>query len=157
MDVLIRNHSHCAAGRAREIATLTRRVVREVLRQAEAPEESEVSVLYVDDEEMRGLNEEFRGIDRATDVLAFAMNEGETFPAIEERRLLGDVVVSLESALRQSRQQRHSPRREIAVLLVHGVLHLLGYDHETAQRENKSRMRHVESACLERLEKRFVL
>lgn len=144
------------------MTALTRRVVREVLEQSNVDEDSEVSVLFVGDEEMRGLNARYRGLDRTTDVLAFAMSEGEAFPR-EGTRLLGDVVVSLETAERQAGERKHSVRREIAILLVHGVLHLLGYDHEASRQDagkaaaRARRMRRMERGCVDRLESLGIL
>jgi probable rRNA maturation factor len=159
MEVLIRQRWKLAPGEGRELSALTRQTVRRVLELANAPEEAEVSVLFVGDEEMRELNAKYRGIDRATDVLAFAMTEGKAFPPPEGARLLGDVVVSVETAGRQARAASHSLRREIAVLLVHGVLHLLGHDHEAGQRDRdkRLRMRRLEKECIGRLESRLLI
>ena len=93
-------------------------------------ETCEVSVLLTDDEEMRQLNNTYRGIDAPTDVLAFAMREGEDVGG-PDSNLLGDVVISLETAARQAKTAAHSLENEAAFLTVHGVLHLLGYDHRT--------------------------
>lgn len=94
----------------------------------------EVSVLLTDDAEMTVLNSEYRGIDTPTDVLAFAMREGEDNQAVHPM-LLGDVVISLETAARQAAAAKHSLETEVAFLTVHGVLHLLGYEHETPEEE----------------------
>lgn len=108
---------------------------------------AELSVDMVGDGRMRRLNRVYRGIDRPTDVLAFAMREagGPDSP------LLGDVVISLPAAVRQAAQAGHSVDREVAVLLVHGLLHLLGYDHEREEAE-ASRMRREERAIFRSLE-----
>ena len=89
---------------------------------------SELSVALVDDAEMAELNGRFRGLPRATDVLSFSLLEGEH----SERggALLGDVVIGLETASRHARQGGRSLDHEVARLLVHGVLHLLGHDHQ---------------------------
>ena len=79
---------------------------------------------------MRWLNAHYRGIDRATDVLAFAMREGPF--ADLHPQVLGDVVLSAETALRQARTHRHTLAEELTRLLIHGTLHLLGYDHEVS-------------------------
>ena len=83
---------------------------------------SEISVLFCGDGRMRALNRRFRGKDTPTDVLSFPAGRGE---------LLGDIVVSVPSAARQARRRGERTRREIDRLLLHGYLHLLGYDHET--------------------------
>ena len=95
--------------------------------------ESELSILLVDDDEIQRLNREYLCRDRPTNVLAFAMREGENQhlnPA-----LLGDVVVSTETAQREALQRDVTLEEELALLLVHGILHLLGYDHENEPAE----------------------
>lgn len=89
-------------------------------------QEAELSVLLCDDATIHALNREYRGKDQPTDVLAFAMQEGEG-PTLHPD-LLGDVVISLETARRQA-AGKHSVVREVTFLLAHGLLHLLGYDH----------------------------
>ncbi|MDI6792694.1 MAG: rRNA maturation RNase YbeY [bacterium] len=100
------------------------RIVRQAL-QLEGVEEGEVSILLADDELIRELNREYRQVDEATDVLAFAFREGEqaTGPC------LGEIVVSTETCRQQAIQLGHSFEKELAVLLIHGTLHLLSYDH----------------------------
>lgn len=93
-------------------------------------EDCEVSVLLTDDPHMTQLNREFREIDAPTDVLAFAMQEGED-NNLANAHILGDVVISMETAERQAREETHSLEEEVTFLTVHGVLHLLGYDHQT--------------------------
>ncbi|MFQ6041086.1 MAG: rRNA maturation RNase YbeY [Candidatus Poribacteria bacterium] len=90
--------------------------------------ELEVSVLLTDDEEIQRLNRQYRGIDRATDVLAFAMREG--MDSELNPYLLGDIVISVQTAQRQAVDAGHGLDMELALLAVHGTLHLLGYDHE---------------------------
>jgi len=99
----------------------------------------EVSVSLVSDEEIHDLNRTYRGIDRPTDVLSFAMLEGEEMAVPDENmpELLGDIVISGETAIRQAEEYRHSVGRELAFLLVHGFLHLLGYNHETPAEERE--------------------
>ncbi|MBF7082625.1 rRNA maturation RNase YbeY [Desulfallas sp. Bu1-1] len=91
--------------------------------------EAEVSLVFVDDAYMAELNKQYRNIDGPTDVLSFAMLEGEQLPGDEAEPVLGDIVISLETARRQAREFGHGFEREVAYLTVHGVLHLLGYDH----------------------------
>ncbi len=93
-------------------------------------EDYEVSVLLTDDSRITELNLEYRGIDAPTDVLAFAMREGEDSEMMS-LTMLGDVVISLETAERQAKNENHSLVKEVTFLTVHGVLHLLGYDHQT--------------------------
>lgn len=87
-----------------------------------------LSVQVVDDEAIRVLNRDFRGLDRPTDVLSFPMEEGDPIAAIPDG-FLGDIVISLDKALAQAAEYGHSPLRELSFLTVHGVLHLLGWDH----------------------------
>lgn len=103
------------------------RVARRVLRAAGLGD-LEVQLGFVSDEEIRALNRDFRRRDRATDVLSFSALEGEPLPGTEH--FLGDIVVSLDTARRQAAEHGHSFDDEVAILVVHGLLHLLGYDHE---------------------------
>lgn len=97
----------------------------------------ELSVSLVDDLEMRALNRAYRDIDNPTDVLAFAFQEGTDSPTTD---VVGDVVVSVETAIRQAKRRRTSLQKELDDLFIHGILHLLGYDH-TASREEALKMR----------------
>ena len=95
-------------------------------------EDYEVSVLLTDDLHITELNREYRGIDSPTDVLAFAMREVED-NAVFQSSVLGDIVISLDTAERQAINSKHSLETEVTLLTVHGVLHLLGYDHQTEE------------------------
>ena len=100
----------------------------------------EVSVTFTDNENIRRINNQFRDIDRETDVLSFPMtDEGEEFTVDPETEcfMLGDIVISLEKALSQAVEYGHSFKREVAFLTVHSMLHLLGYDHEKSEEEEK--------------------
>lgn len=108
--------------------------------------DAELSLEFVGDGRMRRLNREYRRRDATTDVLAFSMREAHP-PAA---RLLGDVVISLPTAARQAAAQGHGLEREVATLLVHGVLHLCGYDHERSARDTE-RMFRKQRAVLRRL------
>ena len=98
--------------------------------------DAEISVMFTDNEGIRVLNAQHRGIDRATDVLSFPMleydDDGEMFDDpgdIEDELCLGDIVISLERAAEQAEEYGHSFEREVGFLTVHSMLHLLGYDH----------------------------
>ena len=104
-----------------------------ILLRAERLHAAEVSVLLVGDRAMRTLNRRYRGKDRTTDVLSFPMREGR-FPRVRQE-LLGDIVLCVPAAARQARSAGGTFRGEIDRLLVHGLLHLLGYDHERGEQE----------------------
>ncbi len=89
---------------------------------------SELSINLVDDAEIRELNRDHRGRDRTTDVLSFSLFDGDHAPF--RGNLLGDVVISIDTARRQARERHRSLDEEVARLMIHGVLHLIGHDHE---------------------------
>ncbi len=106
----------------------------------EQTETSEVSVLLTDDQEIRHLNRHYRDIDAPTDVLAFSQIEeqGNFFvPEESLEYLLGDIVISLETAQRQAIHFNHSLEEEMTILLIHGLLHLLGFDHMNVEEAKK--------------------
>ena len=110
----------------------------------------ELSLALVDDAVIAELNRDFRGKDRPTDVLAFSMREGEPAPRIAgEREMLGDVVISIPTARRQATKARRSVLDEVTMLVAHGLLHLLGYDHATRSEERvmTARTRELEAAA----------
>ncbi len=92
----------------------------------------EVSIYLTDDETIRLLNKSFRGKDKATDVLSFIYKE-----QVGGYKLLGEIVISIDTAKRQAKELGHSLEEEIKRLLVHGFVHLLGYDHELGEEEEK--------------------
>lgn len=101
----------------------------------------EISVLLCDDAEIHDLNREYRGKDKPTDVLSFSQIEGEPFPG---QAALGDIVISLETAERQAAKFGNNFPQELLRLLVHGVHHLLGFEHEDVPRSVAERMRRSE-------------
>ncbi|MDO3409172.1 rRNA maturation RNase YbeY [Saccharibacillus sp. CPCC 101409] len=132
--------------------------------ETEGVTEGEVALTFVDDEEIHRLNKEFRNIDRPTDVLSFAMRESagdepemeityeyeqgeEEGPELDE--MLGDIIVSVPRAIAQSEDYGHSVERELGFLVVHGFLHLLGYDHQTA--EDEAEMMGKQEAALQKV------
>ena len=96
---------------------------------------AKLSVLLCDDAFIRRLNKEYRKMDQPTDVLSFSMREGEFFVGDSEE--LGDIVVSVETAMRQAPIVGHSVTREVMSLIVHGLLHLLGYHHSDSVSEEQ--------------------
>ena len=101
--------------------------------------------MLTDDAEIHALNKKYRGVDRPTDVLSFPQQEeGTPQPA---GRLLGDVAISLETAARQAILRKHSLHRETFILLAHGIIHLLGYDHETSRKDRIFTEKKTEELC----------
>jgi probable rRNA maturation factor len=95
---------------------------------------SEVSIAFVDDEHMRGLNRKFRHKSSTTDVLTFPADDSYGDPN-NGGRPLGDIVISVDQARRQATDEKHSLAIEVRYLILHGILHALGYDHETDRGE----------------------
>ena len=119
-----------------ETLTVEENLLEEILRAADVVgkvygvENSELSITLTDDEHIHALNKKFRGVDRATDVLSCAFRESEEPEVIgADFEILGDVIISLERAKIQAEEFGHTFLREVIFLEVHGLLHLLGYDH----------------------------
>ncbi len=104
-----------------------------------------VSITFTTNKIIQGLNKKFRGIDEPTDVLSFTMNE--EFP-VDNMTLLGDIVVSVEQATDQANANNISLKDEISLLLIHGILHLFSYDHDT--NKNKEKMWKLQDKLLQR-------
>jgi probable rRNA maturation factor len=100
-----------------------------------AGDTGELTVVITDDERVRDLNRRFRGVDSPTDVLAFGGGAEGFVEAPGETTYLGDVIISYPRVLAQAQEQGQSSDRELALLVIHGVLHLLGYDHATPEDE----------------------
>ena len=86
-----------------------------------------VSIIIVDNDKIHEINKEYRGIDRPTDVISFALEEGENYE--RKDRMLGDIYISIDKVYEQAKEYGHSIKRELFFLATHGFLHLLGYDH----------------------------
>lgn len=119
-----------------DIVDLVTSVLNHAAKMENCNENTEVSVTFMNDEEIKIVNAEYRGKDSATDVISFALEEmGEGEVAIVQQQgmpvVLGDIVISVETAKRQASEYGHDLRREIGFLALHGFLHLLGYDHMT--------------------------
>ena len=122
------------------LAAIARRVL-----EAEGAPSAELGVTVTDDETVRSLNREYAGEDAVTDVLSFSQREGEALVgAPGSVPPLGEVIIAYPQALRQARERGHSPVAEVAHLLIHGTLHLLGYDHAEAGEERRMRAREGE-------------
>lgn len=135
-----------------------------VLKEEELEIEYQISLLFVDNDEIREINEETRGINKETDVLSFPMidyEDGKVYKEMYKRYkfdetymdgnelVLGDMVLSLEKAQEQSVEFNHSYEREVCYLVVHSILHLLGYDH--MEDDEKTIMRKREEEILNKL------
>lgn len=92
------------------------------------------SIVFIDDEKMHEMNLKYRGVDRTTDVLSFALNDSPD-DYENEIEVLGDIYISIPKAIAQAEEYGHSVKRELSFLTVHGVLHILGYDHMTKEDE----------------------
>ncbi|MFO7173347.1 MAG: rRNA maturation RNase YbeY [Bacillota bacterium] len=139
MEILISNRQERIPFTA-ELEALARQVAQRTLERAAGHlgDAVELSITFVDDVEIQALNREYRGKDQPTDVLSFALLEGEELARAAgegEPLALGDVVVSLERARAQAEEYGHSFEREVGFLICHGILHLLGYDHQTPEEE----------------------
>jgi len=152
VDVVLINRSAVAVDEA--VLKRLEAVVEAALAAEGMPAHAEVSVTLVDDDEIQALNRDYRGKDAPTDVLSFPIWEPEEIADLrlhperypERPLLLGDVVISVPTAIRQAEEYGHGVDRELAYLCVHGVLHLLGYDHE--EEAARQAMRQREEAIL---------
>ncbi|NLK99542.1 MAG: rRNA maturation RNase YbeY [Clostridiales bacterium] len=138
-------------------------VVQECLDYQECPYETEISILLTDDNEIKDINKEFRGIDKATDVLSFPAtsyeiagdftnideNSMDTFNPETGELILGDIVISVDRALAQAEEYGHSITREIAFLTAHSMFHLMGFDHMSD--EDRRDMEYKQEEVLKRL------
>ena len=127
MEILIKNQQKIIKISQQKI----KRIIKKVLQYLKVDEETEISILFTDDKFIRSLNNKYRGIDKPTDVLSFSLQAGAVkYPEVESNKLLGDIIISVETAQRQADNLKHSIEKELTVLLIHGLLHLTGYDHE---------------------------
>ena len=107
--------------------TLLRKAAQTTLQQEKSPSETDLTIVIDDDAALKELNQRFRGYDEPTDVLSFPGDETDPETG---GRYLGDIVISGEKVFEQARAAGHSHQMECCILIVHGILHLLGYDHE---------------------------
>jgi len=126
-----------------------REIAQMVLKAESVTPPYEVSLVFTNSETVRRLNRDYRGVDEPTDVLAFYMlPEKETEPTFilppDGITRLGEVIVSYPQAVEQAKEQGHSVDKELALLIIHGILHLLGYDHEQPEEEKRMRGREQE-------------
>lgn len=136
----------------RGIRLLIRRCCNAVLKEENFTDDAEVSVRFVNNEDIRELNNTFRNIDKSTDVLSFPLGEDGVYDTnlCTGAKVLGDIVISVTKAMEQAKAYNHSLQREIGFLTVHSMLHLLGYDHENGGIE-EVRMREKEETVLTKI------
>lgn len=134
------------------VRMLVRRCCNAVLKQEGFEGSAEISVTFVNNEQIHALNKQHRNIDRPTDVLSFPLGENGEYDVNLDTgaKMLGDIVISIEKAVSQAEEYGHPLQREIAFLTVHSLLHLLGYDHEPGGLE-AVRMREKEESVLTQL------
>ena len=134
------------------IRLLVRRACSAVLTTEGFLDFAEVNVTFVDDEEIKSLNTDFRNIEKSTDVLSFPLGENGVYDVNPENgaKMLGDIVISVDHAVQQAELYGHSLQREIAFLTVHSMLHLLGYDHVDSKFE-EMKMREKQELVLTKL------
>ncbi len=138
MTILYDNRINEEFGQA--VYDLIESVTKATLEHEEHEENVEISVSFVDNEEIKELNKEYRGIDRVTDVLSFSLMEGEdTEYSVNPETgdtMLGDIVICIDKTREQANEYGHTFERELGFLVVHSMLHLLGYDHMEVEEEN---------------------
>ena len=132
MDVLFENNTKEEVN-----YKLIENVISEALKYEGVSDNTEISVTIVDNEEIRKINNKFRNIDRATDVLSFPLIDfdNEDLPDDGSKIYLGDIIISIERAKEQANEYGHSLDREVGFLTAHSMLHLLGYDHMVPEEE----------------------
>jgi probable rRNA maturation factor len=111
-----------------------------------------LSLILIDDDAMHRMNMEYRGVDRSTDVISFAMEEGEADLIASDIREIGDVFINVDAIRNQAADYGHSLKREFCFLFTHGLLHLLGYDHMHAADEKE--MNSLQESILNEIAKR---
>lgn len=136
-----------------EFKKLLKNCCRCALVEADFDENSEISVSFVDNERIREINRDFRNIDSPTDVLSFPMADNCEFDINPDSECytLGDIIISTERASQQAGEIGHSVEREIAFLVVHSMLHLLGYDHHGEEDEDTMEMRRMERLIISKM------
>jgi len=126
-----------------------REIAQEVLKAESITPPYEMSLVFTDSETVQRLNRDYRGVDEPTDVLAFYMlpqqgaDSDFVFPP-DDVTHLGEVIISYPKAVEQAEEQGHSTEQELTLLIIHGILHLLGYDHEKSEEEAKMKAREQE-------------
>ena len=143
IDIVLQNPNRYPEAGARNLRPWLERLAGALVeRELPAVEEATLGVRFASDRELRRVNRDYRGKDKPTDVLSFPGEENE------EGHHLGDILISVPTARRQAAERGHAPEREIRTLLLHGLLHCLGYDHEADQGEMERLERRLRRAWL---------
>ncbi|EOD01877.1 rRNA maturation RNase YbeY [Caldisalinibacter kiritimatiensis] len=148
MDVLIDNRQDKIDIEV-DIEEIVQKVCKECLIYENKSLNYEISISFVDNKEIKRLNGIYRGKDKPTDVLSFPMEDDDDTNNFEEKILLGDIVISAEKAMEQSKEYGHSFIREVAYLTAHSMFHLMGYDHMTEK--EKQIMRQKEKDIMKKI------
>lgn len=118
---------------AEELSTL-KKVLNLTLKK-EKVKKATFNIIFITDTEIQKINKQYRNQDKPTDVISFALEENKKEQAFLKERVLGDIYISIDRAKKQADDYNHSLKRELCFLAVHGLLHLLGYDHQTKEEE----------------------
>jgi probable rRNA maturation factor len=144
MEVLVNNRQKIKKISNEDIEFIEK-AVETCLKEENYSSNVEVSLSFVDNKEIKHLNKQYRNKDYPTDVLSFPLNDN-----IDGTTILGDIVISIDKVIEQASEYQHSYRRELIYLLVHGMFHLLGYDH--IKEDEKKIMRAKEKRVIEKLQ-----
>ncbi|MGD0279333.1 MAG: rRNA maturation RNase YbeY [Smithella sp.] len=144
MKIQIENRQTRIKIRRRKI----RSMVLDILRILDC-RDKEISISFVDDETIKQLNKQYMGRDKATNVLSFSLQEGECGGI--NPQILGDIIISIQTAQRDAIKGRLTIEQEIDFLIIHGILHLLGYNHENTTKKETSRMRQKEKELFDKI------
>lgn len=134
IDFMYEDDNHLCQDNYEEIFT---KIIETTLRLLQIEDDVELSCVIVDDERIHQINREYRHIDRATDVISFALEDNEQYYVEGMPRSLGDIFISYDHACQQAQEYGHSLKREMCFLMTHGLLHLLGYDHMNEEEEKE--------------------
>ena len=149
MDINVTIHSSVRGKLGRLSKKAVVQLAHKILKSMKCANNVELSILVTNDKEIRYLNKKYRRKNKATDVLSFSPAEADGFVCLEH--VLGDIVISAETAKKQAKKFKVSFVEEFSRLLVHGILHLLGYDHENVSERKAEEMQNLEDKLLKRL------
>ena len=149
LEIYINNQQELIDLKPEDITEL----IKKIFTAAKLKDHGELSVTFMDDNAIADLNQTYRKKEGPTDILSFPQDEGMEFPAPEDENylpLIGDIMISIETAKKQAEEMGHPLDRELKILLIHGILHLYGYDHEDD--EEAAAMQEKEKEILKTLE-----